>query len=121
MDYTTFSGFEDLYLEDSWVLSISATYQELVLKVEFALLASHPSYQRPLPNEQHCYKVGYIRFPKVESLVWTDQLAVHIADASGETDLGSILEFQSKDGRYVLFGGFGEIEVVSQLPIVEFA
>lgn len=120
MDYTTFGGFEHLYLEDSWVLSIEATYQQLVMKVEFALHTSHPDYHRPLPREQHCYKVGFIRFQDVKSLVWADQEAVHITDESGEPDLGSILDFRGVGGRYSLFGGFGQIEVVSQVPNVDF-
>jgi len=42
-DYWSIPGFAHAYLEDSWVLSISAQPGSLVLVIDVVLLEQHPA------------------------------------------------------------------------------
>ncbi len=45
-DYWSILGFEGLYLEDSWVLDITARPGVLEFVVDLVLRESHPRYER---------------------------------------------------------------------------
>lgn len=117
--YWTLPGFEGLYLEDSWVLSIRPGEATLTLEVDFVLRESHPEYRAPLSGEQYCYRRGRIRFERVTAMSWTRGRAAPATDATGEQDLGSFDEFEVADEVYTIAGDFGTIEVVSERPTAE--
>ncbi len=119
-NYWSIPGFEDIYLEDSWVLSIETGESTLTIAVDFVLRESHPLYQAPQSGEQYCYRRGLIHFGSVTALSWTGQGAVPATDAAGEHDLGSFDEFEVKDNSFTISGDFGRIEVVAPRPTVEF-
>lgn len=50
--YWSIPGFEDLYLEDSWVLDITARPGVLEVVVDLVLRESHLSYKPPLTGER---------------------------------------------------------------------
>lgn len=118
--YTDISGFEDVYLEDSWVLDIAVLPGMVTLEVEAVLLESHPAYEQPRPGEAYCYRRGTIRFNGVAAVTWTGQGdVVPAVDASGEQDFGSVDAFEVSEGQYVLEGDFGRLEVSSDPPVLE--
>ncbi len=119
-DYWTFPGFQDLYLEDSWVLGISQDTNQLTFVVDVVLRESHPFYQPPPVGEQYCYRRGRIRFEEITSLSWTGPSALPAVDAVGELDFGSFDEFEERDGAYMIAGDFGRLEIFSHEPILEF-
>ena len=114
--YDQLPGLEQIYLEDSWVLGVTATYRELVFAVDFVLCEGHEFYRPAVPREQHCYRSGELRFSNVTDLSWADQTTRPAVDASGAIDYGNIDTLQFGDGSYVLNGDFGEITVVTDAP-----
>jgi hypothetical protein len=119
-EYRSIPGFEDIYLEDSWVLGVRAEPGRVVFDMELVLNESHPAYLPPNAGEQYCYRTGTIRFEKVEALNWTRQLVVKPAvDATGERDFGAIDVFGIEQGVYVLEGDFGRLEIRSSSPAVD--
>ena len=117
--YTELPTLEDIYLEDSWVLAMSASYRRLVFVVEFVLTPGHPSYRDPEPGKQYCSKTGELRFERVTTLSWVDQTALPAVDASGDVDYGAIDTLARRGNRYELTGDFGTITVVTEeLPVV---
>lgn len=118
-DYTSIPGFEDVYLQDGWILSIRAEPGSVVLDLDVVLNEAHPAYAPPVPGEQYCYR-GTIRFERVESLTWTRQsLVVPALDASGEQDFGSINEFEIRRGQYAIEGDFSRLEITSSRPTMD--
>lgn len=120
-DYWEIPGFEGIYLEDSWVLSIVARPGVLELVMDLVLQESHPSYRPPSADEQYCYRRGVVRFERISKLTWDEQGAAPAIDASGEADFGSIDALRSTENGYLIEGGFGRVEVSSAAPLVEFA
>ncbi|WP_019137607.1 hypothetical protein [Cellulomonas massiliensis] len=117
--YWTLPALADYYLEDSWVLDVTARPGALVLRLDFVLLESHRAFTAPLPGEQYCYRSGVLRFPNVRRLTWSDQGRPPARDATGEIDYGSVDTLLIGDDRHSLVGDFGNIEVSSAAPVVE--
>jgi len=119
-DYSGLPGFEGLYLEDSWVLDITARPGVLEFVVDLVLRESHPRYEAPKAGEHYCYRRGVLRFPGVSSLRWDKQGTVQAIDATGERDYGSVDTLGMTDHAYTVEGDFGRIVVESAPPTVEF-
>lgn len=117
--YEELPGLEHVYLEDSWVLGVTATYREVVFVVEFVLTEGHEFYGPARPGEQYCYRKGELRFSEITDLRWADQTSPPTIDASGEIDYDNIDSLNVETGRYVLRGGFGQIMVKTEsLPTI---
>jgi hypothetical protein len=119
--YTELPGFENLLLEESFVLSIIASNRFFELAVEFVLTPRHEMYQPPKQDEVECYRKGAVRFRDVESISWMRQMRVPSVDANGEIDYGNIDVFEFDSGRYLLEGDFGRIEIEAGEVTAEFA
>lgn len=117
--YTELRGFEDLVLEESYVLAIRAVPGGVVFEVEFALTRGHPAYTAPSPSETECFRVGQLRFIDVRRLVWDRQGAPPATDASGELDHGHIDALAWDDGHFRLHGDWGTMEVTAARAEVE--
>jgi len=50
-----FADLADIYLEDSWVLDVSATEHGVAFRLDAVLTPDHLRYHPPAPGEQHCY------------------------------------------------------------------
>lgn len=115
--YWKLNQLQDVYLEDSWVLSINATPARLELVLDFVIRESHPDYSNPQPGEQYCYKRGSLVFSSVSELHWTAQRTVRPStDASGETDYGSLDVLEFDDNAWSMDGDFGQIRLTSEPP-----
>lgn len=115
--YEYLRGFEGVYLEDSWILAVSAEPEMVKFDIDVVLTESHPAYRPPRAGEQYCYRRAEIRFPEVRKLSWTGQGRVRPAvDASGSTDYGSFDNFVVEDNRYTVEGDFGRMEILSNSP-----
>jgi hypothetical protein len=117
--YTSLPGFENVYLEDSWVLDIEAHPARLTFKLEVVLTPEHPLYAPPRPDEQYCYRASTITFANVRALTWTDQGQPPAVDASGEADFGHIDSFIVAAGHCRLEGDWGQIKVESDPPALD--
>lgn len=117
LNYWQFSGFENIYLEDSYVLSINAKTSIQIL-LETVLTENHSLYTQPLPGEQYCYRRMTVNFPHPQTYYLVLNNISPIADPDGSVDYGNIDEFFSADGKYYLRGEWGELTIVSDPPIL---
>ncbi|MFJ5956313.1 hypothetical protein ACIQC5_10175 [Paenarthrobacter sp. NPDC092416] len=118
--YWKLDHLQDVYLEDSWILSMNASPGRLEVLLDFVLRERHPDYSNPKPGEQYCYKRGSLVFSSVSELHWTAQSRVTPAtDASGEIVYGSLDVLQFKDNVWSMDGDFGQISLISTPPQIE--
>lgn len=117
--YTDIKGFGHVYLEDSWVLGITARPGQFELRLELVLTESHPAYAPPLPGEQYCYRRGRLQFLGVKQLTWEDQGAPAARDASEEPDYGNIDTFAWDDQTFHLEGSWGRACVHADRAVIE--
>ncbi|MGW5123572.1 hypothetical protein ACWEQ7_05825 [Streptomyces sp. NPDC004069] len=116
-DYPSFPGFENVSLEDSYVLDIAIHPGSLTLQLDLLLLPSHPEYRTPLPEERACFRSAAVVFSRVRDLHWTGQSAIKPAiDASGCADFGSVDSLTRLDDGYQILGDWGEINLRSDAP-----
>jgi hypothetical protein len=118
VDYPQMDGFENVYLEDSFVLAIEATPARLVLDVELVLTPQHPAYHPPAPDEQNCYARAAIEFRNVRDLAWTGQGTPPAQDASGAKDYGGIDALFRNGSVFHMEGDWGAIDVTSAAPVI---
>ncbi|MEV6237828.1 hypothetical protein [Lentzea sp. NPDC051838] len=111
IDYTQIDELRLFYLEDSWVLGVTAWPGMLAFSIEFVLRPEHKDYQTPLPGERYSYRRGELRFEGVSNLHWIGQGLPPARDASGELDYGGVDSFELNDGFYRIRGDFGEVSV----------
>lgn len=121
VDYPQLTGFEGVYLEDSFVLGVTASPGRLALDVELVLTARHPAYRPPAPGEQNCYARAVIEFPDIRSLTWTGQGTPPAVDAAGETDYGGIDALYWNGSAFHIEGDWGSIDVVSGAPRISWS
>jgi hypothetical protein len=118
--YTELLGFENLYLEDSYVIAILQEATELRFLLDVVLLEGHPLYQQPRPEEQYCYRRARLVFPNVRDVIWHRQELRGYTDATGTVDYGNIDSFRWWGGEYHLEGDWGSLTVRSDPPYVDF-
>ncbi|WP_432130473.1 hypothetical protein [Streptomyces tendae] len=110
-------GFENVSLEDSYVLDIAVHPGVLTISLDLLLLPRHPRYRAPLPGERACFRLATVVFASVRSLYWTGQSVVKAAtDASGSVDYGSVDALIMLEDGYKILGDWGEIIVQSEAP-----
>lgn len=114
--YSDWEDFADIYLEDSFVLSIDEAEDEISFTIEVVLTENHPLYIKPKPNEQYCYKKGKIIFQNLKSFKWLKKNNKFFTDATGSKDYGNIDSFQLSNKGYELSGDWGYL-VVSSSPV----
>jgi len=117
LNYWQFPGFENIYLEDSYVLSINAKTSIKIL-LEAVLTENHSLYTQPLPGEQYCYRRMTVNFPHLQTYDLVLNNISPIADPDGSIDYGNIDEFFMVDDKYYLRGEWGELAIVSDPPIL---
>ncbi|MFE1292762.1 hypothetical protein [Streptomyces sp. NPDC058751] len=118
-DYPSFPGFENAYLEDSYVLDVAVHPGILTLQLDLLLLPSHPEWRHPLPGERACFRPATIVFPRVRDVRWTGQGVVKPAiGASGTLDFGSVDSLTRDADNYMLLGDWGKILLKSDMPFL---
>ena len=120
-NYYDWDKFKNIYLEDSYVLGIDETSNKLIFDVEIVLHEEHPLYTTPKPDEQYCYKKGKIIFDELNSVDWINKNNKAYTDAEGDEDLGNIDVFEQTKNGYHLEGDWGEVDVESKPPILEWS
>ncbi|MGW1712891.1 hypothetical protein [Streptomyces sp. NPDC002156] len=116
-NYPSFPGFENVSLEDSYVLDIAVHPGVLTLKLDLLLLPRHLEYRAPLPGERACFRQARVIFSSVRDLHWAGQSVIKPAiDASGSADFGSVDSMSSLNDGYKILGDWGEINLQSDAP-----
>ncbi len=117
LNYWQFPGFENIYLEDSYVLSINDKTSIQIL-LEAVLTENHSLYTQPLPGEQYCYRQMTVNFPHPQTYDLVLNNISAIADPDGSVDYGNIDDFFMADDKYYLRGEWGELTIVSDPPLL---
>lgn len=102
---------ENVYLEDSFVLTIDETENSIEFDLEVVLTETHSAYRPPEPDQQYCYRNAKLRFSDCRSIVWKRKHLEPSYDADGSIDYGNIDSFYGSSGTYYLTGDWGEIEI----------
>lgn len=118
--YYELPGLEHVYLEDSYVLNIETLETRVKFLLDTVLTKEHPAYRTPPPEEQYCYKKACLEFNQVDKVKWINKVMIPYSDASGEIDYGNIDTLSCSHGNYHLSGDWGEIEIISSPPTIEF-
>jgi hypothetical protein len=112
--YFELAGFENLYLEDSFVLSIRVAPRRVEIEIEFVLHDGHPQYEAPAVDEQYCYRRGSIVFDAIRRVRWSGLGEIAPAvDARGDADYGGINSLGEDEETYRVEGDFGSLEIES--------
>ncbi len=118
--YEKFNGFENIFLEDSFVLEITEKSNEIKFLMELVLAQTHPMYSKPKPNEIYCYKKAELLFPNAKEINWIEKTLMPSKDATGEIDYGNIDELYLENGIYCIWGDFGHLELKSSEPQIKY-
>lgn len=93
MNYYQPPILSNVYLEDSYALSILEKNDSLILELDAVLTETHPSYSPPKDGETYCYRRASLVFSKIKLIEWKSKSFVQCTDASGEFDYGNIDTF----------------------------
>ena len=110
-------AFDNILLEDTFVLSWRHTSDSLTFDVLASLRQSHPQASLPAAGEWACYKPGSIRFLGVSSVLGLlpQASATPVTDPDGSIDYGCIDELSLvRPGEYRIAGEFGVVTVVAR-------
>jgi hypothetical protein len=116
--YEKIYGLKDVYLEDSYVQGIVEMGGDLTFVLLAVLCEEHPSYEPPPQNEQHCYRMATLVFPRVRAIRWVLRSQRKFRDAEGAVDLGNIHVLRAEHGAFHLEGEWGILDVASNPPIL---
>ena len=118
--YHQLPGFDGYYLEDGWVRGVYPGSLQLAIEVDAVLTERHPDFGPPKPGEMYRYLRIAIRFPNVRRVDWIQPLNLHgNRDPDGSIDYGNI-DFFNRSGDLSHLGGeWGEVSVVSDMPVVD--
>jgi hypothetical protein len=98
-------------LEDSWVLGFAVTPTEFAVRIQFALLETHPEYRQPRPGDMYWYREGLLSFSNFSSLGWRASGAKPALGPQGEIDYGSVDSLVTASDGYALEGDFGVVTI----------
>ena len=116
VDYVSFPGLTGVYLEDSYVLGISESLEQVIFHLDAVLTSEHSAYHSPRPGEHHCYARGILVFPDVTHVAWLSRNGSHYTDASGEEDLGNIDSLSMDGHAFVAEGDWGAVRISASQP-----
>lgn len=102
---------EQIYLEDSYVLSIEQSTNVFEFKMELVLRENHPLYEAPTPDEQYCYRQGTLTFRDVTEVRWLERRNAISMDARGQADMGNIDALYEEAGWFKLQGDWGKVQI----------
>ena len=119
IDYNSFPGLVGVFLEDSYVLGISESSDQLVFQLDAVLTPEHSAYHPPRPGEQYCYEKGRLVFPDITRVEWLKRGSKHYTDASGEEDFGNIDVLTVDGNAFVAEGDWGAVRIFGPQPRFE--
>ena len=119
IDYNSFPGLAGIFLEDSYVLGITQSSDQLVFRLDAVLTPEHPAYHSARPGEQYCYEKGSLVFPDITRVEWLKRGNDHYTDASGEEDFGNIDVLTLDGNAFVAEGDWGAVRIFGEQPRFE--
>jgi hypothetical protein len=117
--YVEIRGFEEIVLEESFVLGIEAVPASVALKMEFVLTPRHAEYHVPKPGERECFRSGQMTFVDVTSLHWDQQGKRPARDSTGTIDYGHIDVFGWEPHLFHLEGDWGRMRISADTVTID--
>jgi hypothetical protein len=114
--YEEIAGLDNVYLEESWVLGVYESDDDLTFDLEVVLTDGHPQWEPPKPGEMYCYRRTALTFSNVRGIEWLERGTRPATDATGSEDWGHIDTFVADGGRYELTGDWGRVRFSSERP-----
>ena len=111
MNYYGIPSLSNIYLEDSYVLSVREGEGSLVFELEAVLTENHLKYKKPQEGEVYCFRKILLCFLNVDYFEWLDRSFAAYEDASGDFDYGNIDSFVCCGGGYKLAGDWGRVAI----------
>ena len=109
MSRMTDPRFDGIDFEHSFLTGVIYDDESLTLEMDFNLTEQHAKYAAPGPDEDGCYRGGYIRFADIADLQIDKAKPVE-----GEAEDYSIVYSVTGDGqRFEFSTGWGEIRVAA--------
>lgn len=119
-NYDKLPLFEGVFLEDSFVLDISARQEKIEFQLEIVLTENHPLYNEPIKNEAYCYKNAKLSFKDFHNAQWLEKNENYFTDALGEIDYGNIDFFHLNGKNFELGGDWGHLIIEDGKVNLEF-
>lgn len=113
-NYFELDEFQNIYLEDSFVINIQETKSDLTFNCDFVILENHKLYSEPKNDEQYCYLCGYIKFGNIGNIHWIKRDKNAFLNDCYDNDYGNIDIFYIDDKKYYLKGDWGEVIIQSK-------
>ena len=106
--------FQNIYLEDSFVISIQETKSDITFNCDFVLLEKHKMHSIPKNDEQYCYLKGYVKFSNITQIDWIKRNENVFSNNCYDNDYGNIDIFHIDNEKYYLQGDWGEVIISSK-------
>ncbi len=106
-EYHEMETFQDVHLEESFVLSVTATPGRLTFYLDAYILNDSPLWRPPKPNEVGWWLGAVLSFGGVSDLHWTDGDGPPARDATGAYDYGNIHSLSADGDRWTIHGEAG--------------
>ena len=109
---------EHFAFEDSHILDVRESDQELCFEVEAVMTPDHPRWSQPKPGEVHAYLVVDVIFAQPRRIEWVEKRMKPITGPDGEIDYGNIDSFVWRPSWFEIQGEFGHVRVDADPPTV---
>jgi hypothetical protein len=109
-------AFDNILLEDTFILSWHLGTDSLTFQVLASLLQSHPDASPPASGEWACYRLGILQFSGVSDVrgLLPQESVTPTTDPDGSVDYGTIDDFALVGpGEYRIAGEFGVVTVAA--------
>ncbi len=110
-------AFDNILLEDTFVLSWHQGTDSLTFHVLASLLQSHPDASPPAAGDWACYRPGILEFSGVSAIrgLLPQESVVSTTDPDGSVDFGTIDDLALVGpGEYRIVGEFGVVTVAAR-------
>jgi hypothetical protein len=99
-----FEALRDVYLEDSWILTVQPSSRFLAFELDVVLTPNHPDYRGATPGEQHDYRRARLVLA-AESFDYELSGLPPATDTTGRQDFGHIDSWIVEDTGWSLLEG----------------
>jgi hypothetical protein len=120
LPYYEIPGFEEVFLKDSWVMDIQDDPSGVTFFLDVVLRENHPFYEPRFPGEQYCYRRAHLKFREPSNVNWVRKDMKPAVDTTGEIDFWNIDTFYFSGGHYYLSSEWGELDIASATPTIDF-
>jgi hypothetical protein len=116
--YHELPNLDDLYLEDSWVLEVQETPDEVRFRLDAVLRETHPKWSPPKNDEVYAYLPLSLVFPGKVRVDWVEHRMKPVLGPNDEVDYGNIDSFEWEPRFFELEGEWGHVRIESDPPLV---